>query len=210
MHYNANGKLKLFRRDKKMANEKFDWKFKDDKQEAEFKEPVTKENCGAKLRLIRELLHMFRRELARIIGVSESTLRRLEGGDTLPTDEFINRLQALHAIGSAKYAKLSAAEKEKVSEIVGAAGGSVAGVGGSIAAIGAAGAVSGFSAAGITSGLAAIGGGAMLTGIGVVAAIPVATGLAGYGLVKGIKKICEANNLSSEEVNGKWEIRRKE
>ena len=193
-----------------MANEKFDWKFKDDKQEAEFKEPVTKENCGAKLRLIRELLHMFRRELARIIGVSESTLRRLEGGDTLPTDEFINRLQALHAIGSAKYAKLSTAEKEKVSEIVGAAGGSVAGVGGSIAAIGAAGAVSGFSAAGITSGLAAIGGGAMLTGIGVVAAIPVATGLAGYGLVKGIKKICEANNLSSEEVNGKWEIRRKE
>lgn len=193
-----------------MANEKFDWKFKDDKQEAEFKEPVTKENCGAKLCLIRELLHMFRRELARIIGVSESTLRRLEGGDTLPTDEFINRLQALHAIGSAKYAKLSAAEKEKVSEIVGAAGGSVAGVGGSIAAIGAAGAVSGFSAAGITSGLAAIGGGAMLTGIGVVAAIPVATGLAGYGLVKGIKKICEANNLSSEEVHGKWEIRRKE
>ncbi len=192
-----------------MAKEKFDWKFKDDKQETEFKESVTKENCGAKLRLIRELLHMSRRELARIIGVSEATLRRLEGGDTLPTDEFINRLQALLAIGAAKYAKLSATEKEKVSEVVGAAGGSVAGVGGSIAAIGAAGAVSGFSAAGITSGLAAIGGGAMLTGIGIVAAIPVATGLAGYGLVKGIKKICEANNLSSEEVNGKWEIRRK-
>ena len=90
------------------------------------------------------------------------------------------------------------------------AGGTVAGVGGSIAAIGAAGAVSGFSAAGITSGLAAIGGGAMLTGIGVVAAVPVATGLLGYGLVKGIKAICKANNLSCTEVNERWEIRTKD
>lgn len=193
-----------------MAKEHSDWKFRDEKQEAEFKEPVTKENCGAKLRLIRELLEMSRRELARIIGVSESTLRRLEEGSSLPTDEFMNRLQALCVIGAAKYAKLSAAEKEKISEAVGTAGGVVAGVGGSIAAIGAAGAVSGFSAAGITSGLAAIGGGAMLTGIGVVAAIPVATGLLGYGLVKGIKAICEANKLSCNEVNEKWEIRRKE
>jgi DNA-binding XRE family transcriptional regulator len=193
-----------------MAKSESDWKFKDEKQEAEFKEPVTKENCGVKLRLIRELLDMSRRELAKIIGVSESTLRRLEEGNSLPTDEFMNRLQALCVIGAAKYAKLSDAEKEKISEVVGTAGGVVAGVGGSIAAIGAAGAVSGFSAAGITSGLAAIGGGAMLTGIGVVAAIPVATGLLGYGLVKGIKAICEANNLSCNEVNEKWEIRRKE
>jgi DNA-binding transcriptional regulator YiaG len=193
-----------------VEREKFDWKFKDEEQEAKFKEPVTKENCGEKLRLIRELLHMSRRELARIIGVSESTLRRLEDGSTLPTDEFINRLQALCVIGAEKYPKLSTAEKEKISEVVGTVGGTVAGVGGSIAAIGAAGAVSGFSAAGITSGLAAIGGGAMLTGIGVVAVIPVLTGLAGYGLIKGIKAICEANKLSCNEVNEKWEIRRKE
>jgi DNA-binding XRE family transcriptional regulator len=192
-----------------MAKSESDWKFKDKKQEAEFKEPVTKENCGLKLRLIREILGMSRRELAKIIGVSESTLRRLEEGSSLPTDEFMNRLQALCVIGAAKYAKLSATEKEKVSEMLGATGGVVAGVGGSIAAIGAAGAVSGFSAAGITSGLAAIGVGAMLTGIGVVAAIPVATGLLGYGLVKGIKAICEANNLSCTEVNKRWEIRTK-
>jgi hypothetical protein len=46
----------------------------------------------------------------------------------------------------------------------------------------------------------------MITGIGLVAAIPVATGLAGYGTVKGIKKICEANRLKCKEVNERWEI----
>jgi len=193
-----------------MVNERNEWKFSDDKQEAEFKEPVTKENCGKKLCIIRDLLRIPRRELARVIGVSESTLRRLEEKNTIPTDEFMNRLQALCVIGAAKYAKLSEAEKEKVSEGLGVIGGTVAGVGGSIAAIGAAGAVGGFSAAGITSGLAAIGGGAMLTGIGVVAMIPIGTGLLGYGLVRGIKNICEANKLSSKEIDGNWEIRREE
>jgi len=193
-----------------VKKETFDWKFKDEKEEAEFKEPVTKENCAAKLRLIMNRLSISRREMARMIGVSESTIRRLEQEITLPTDEFINRLRALCAIGAARYSTLSSSEKEKVSELLGAAGGTIAGVGGSIAAIGALGAVGGFSAAGITSGLAAIGGGAMFTGIGVVAAIPIATGLAGYGLIKGIKAICEANNLSCTEVNERWEIRRKE
>lgn len=190
-----------------MTSDSFKWNFKSKKEEAEFKEPVTKGNCWAKLLLIRELLKISRREFSRIIGVSEATLRRLEEKDTKPTDEFMNRLQALCVIGAAKYGRLSDSEKEKVSEVLGATGGVIAGVGGSIAAIGAAGAVSGFSAAGITSGLAAIGGGAMLTGIGVVAAIPVATGLLGYGLIKGIKSICQANDLSCTEVAEKWEIR---
>lgn len=198
-----------------MTKNEFNWKFDSPEMEAKFKEPLTKTNCGAKLQLIIDHLGISRRELARIIGVSETTIRRLAArpkgeGSTLPTDEFMNRLQALCVIGAAKYAKLSSVDKEKLSEVLGAAGGTVAGVGGSIAAIGAAGAVSGFSAAGITSGLAAIGGGAMLTGIGVVAAVPVATGLLGYGLVKGIKAICEANNLSCTEVNERWEIRKKE
>jgi hypothetical protein len=35
------------------------------------------------------------------------------------------------------------------------------------------------------------------------------TGLLGYGLVKGIKKICVANKLSCQEVDGKWEIVKK-
>lgn len=192
-----------------MTKPETNWRFKDKKQEKDFKEPITKENCGTKLKLVMDILKISRREFARILGVSEATLRRLMSEDSWPTDEFMHSLQALCVIGAAKYKKLSASEKEKVSEMMGVTGGTVAGVGGSIAAIGAAGAVSGFSAAGITSGLAAIGGGAMLTGIGVVAAIPVSTGLLGYGLVKGIKKICEANKLSCQEVDGKWEIMKK-
>lgn len=197
-----------------MENGEFGIKCKDEEQKAKLEEPVTKENCGKKLILIKDVLGISRRHLAKIIGVSEATLRRLEIGPdseegTLPTKDFMNRLRALCVIGIAKYSKLSDAKKEKISEAVGTAGGVVAGVGGSIAAIGAAGSVSGFSAAGITSGLAAVGGGTMLAGAGVIALIPVATGLLGFGLVKGIKKLCEANKLSSKEKDGKWEIRKK-
>ena len=45
-----------------------------------------------------------------------------------------------------------------------------------------------------------------VTGIGIVAAIPVATGIAGFGLVKGIKKICEANKLNCQAFSDRWEI----
>ena len=194
-----------------MENHEFGIGCENEEQKTMLEEPVTKENCASKLVLIKKLTGMSRRELARIIDVSEATLRRLEvgpdEGGSLPTEDFMNRLWALSVIGVEKYRKIPEPEKEKISEAIGTAGGVVAGVGGGIAAIGAAGTVAGFSAAGITSGLAAIGGGAMLTGIGVVAAIPVATGLLGFGLVKGIKKICEANKLSCNERDGKWEIR---
>ena len=197
-----------------MESTEFGIPCKDEKEKALFEEPVTKENCGSKLKLIREVMGISRRQLAKTIGVSESTLRRLEdspdGGGTLPTEDFMNRLKALSVIGVTKYAEMSDSQKEKISEVVAASGGIIAGVGGSIAAIGAAGSVAGFSAAGITSGLATIGGGTMLAGIGVIAAIPVATGLLGFGLVKGIKAICDANKLATKEVNEKWEIRRKD
>jgi len=51
-----------------MARKNNYWRFKDKKQEAEFKESVTKENCGTKLRLIRELLNISRREFAKELG----------------------------------------------------------------------------------------------------------------------------------------------
>ncbi len=184
------------------------WHFKNEEEKQKFTEPITKENCGKKLKLILDLLNISNRELASILGVSEATVRRIIANESHPTDEFLHRLQGLCVIGAAKYRHLKDSDKEKISEMIGATGGTVAGVGGSIAAIGAAGAVSGFSAAGITSGLAAIGGGAMLTGIAVVASIPVGTGLLGYGLIKGIKKICQANKLTCEEYDGRWEIKR--
>ena len=191
-------------------NEVSEWATANDNQRRKLlEEEVTKANCGEKLKLVREISGISRRELAQKLGVSEATIRRIEGEGsktTEPTDEFMNRVHALCVIGIAKFGKLSESEKEKVSESLGAIGGVIAGVGGAIGAVSAYGAVAGLSAAGITSGLAALGGGAMLTGIAVVAAIPVATGLAGYGLIKGIKKICEANRLECQEVKERWEI----
>jgi DNA-binding XRE family transcriptional regulator len=182
------------------------WDYENDRQKREMEEPVTPENCGEKLRLVREVSGLSQRELARILGASESTIFRLESGKTLPTSDFMNRLKGLMTIGYHKFSKLSAAERQDLGETIGIGGGVTAGVGGAIAAVSGAGAVGGLSAAGITSGLAAIGGGAMLGGVAVVAAIPLAAGLAGYGLVKGIKAICEANELSCQEVDGRYEI----
>lgn len=181
------------------------WEFESEAQRDSMLEPITEKNCGRKLRLIREVSGMSRRDLARIVGVAETTIYRLETGKTLPTVDFMLRLSALVAIGHASYKSMTDSQKEKISEYIGMAGGVTAGVGGAIGAISAAGAVAGFSAAGITSGLAAIGGG-MLGGIGVVAAVPVAAGFAGFGLVKGIKAICEANNLNCKKVEDRWEL----
>jgi|MDTC01.2.fsa_nt_gb transcriptional regulator with XRE-family HTH domain len=181
------------------------WEFEDEEQETAMLETITDENCGAKLKLVREVSGLSRRGLAEVIGVAESTIYRLETKKTLPSPDFMLRLSGLVAIGHAKYSKMSEADKETVSEYIGAAGGIVAGVGGAIGAISVSGAVADFSAAGITSGLAALGG-SMLGGLAVVAAIPVAAGAAGYGLVKGIKAICEANKLDCKEVDEHWEI----
>lgn len=183
-----------------------EWEYESDKQKAEMEEPLTRDNCGAKLRLVRDVSGLSRRDLARVLGCSESTILRLETRKTYPTDEFTNRLRGLVLIGYHKFSKMSESEKETISETIGSVGGITAGVAGSIGAVSASGSVAGLSAAGVTSGLAAIGGGTMLGGIAVIAAIPAAVGLGGYGLVKGIKAICEANNLRCKEVDGRYEI----
>lgn len=77
-------------------------------------------------------------------------------------------------------------KKEKQAVVVGTVGG-IAGVGASVGAVSAAGTVSGLGAAGVTSGLAAIGGmvgGGMVAGLAVTAAAPLAIGGCTYGLYK--------------------------
>jgi DNA-binding XRE family transcriptional regulator len=182
------------------------WDYDSEEQKRAMEETITAENCGKKLKLVREVSGLSRKELADIIGCSETTVFRLETEKSKPTEEFIYRLRALTVIGYHKFKALSDAEKATLGETLGAAGGVATGVAGSIAAVSAAGSVAGLSAAGITSGLAAIGGGSLLGGIGVVAAMPVAVGLAGYGLVKGIQAICFANDLACKEVDGRYEI----
>lgn len=186
------------------------WEFENGEQKDAMEEAVTPANCGAKLKLVREVSGLSRKELAASLGCSESTLMRIETRKSEATSEFMNRLRALTIIGYHKFKTLTDAEKATVNETLtiasGVAGGVATGIGGSIAAVSASGSVAGLSAAGITSGLAAIGGGSLLGGVGVVAAIPAAVGLAGYGLVKGIQSICEANSLGVEEIDGKYEI----
>lgn len=183
------------------------WSWKNGEQKKKMEEEITKKNCGEKLKLIRGILGINRRELAQTLGVRESTIGRLERGITEPSQDFMNRLQGLQLVGYATFKKLSDADKEKVSEFIGTGAGVAGGVAASIAAISASGTVGGLSAAGITSGLAAIGG-SMLGGIVVAATIPLVAGVLGYGAIKGIKKICEANRLSCERHDDRWEIRR--
>jgi DNA-binding XRE family transcriptional regulator len=184
------------------------WEFESPEQKKEMLEPITETNCGKKLKLVRNLSGLSRRGLAEVIGVSESTVFRIETEKTRPTKVFMLRLGGLVAIGHSRYSKMSENEKETVSEDIGAGGGVAVGIGGAIGAISASGSVAGLSAAGITSGLAALGGGTMLGGLIVVGALPVAFGVAGYGIVKGIKAICKANKLSCKEVAGQFEISR--
>lgn len=189
-----------------MTNPFATWDFQDEEQREAMMEEVTKENCDKKLRLVRDISGMSRRELAKVLAVSEATIRRLEaGGDSKPTDDFINKLRALCIIGHESFKKLSDAQKATLAEKIGVTGGAASGIAGTIAAVSAAGVIPGLSAAGITSGLAALGGGAMLLGVGVVAAVPLAAGLLGMGVAKAIKKICEENKISCEKVDSRWE-----
>lgn len=182
------------------------WEYENEDQKRVMEELITTANCGQKLKLVREVSGLSRKELADILGCSETTVFRLETDKSKATEEFIFRLRALTVIGYHKFKSLTDAEKGTLAETLGAAGGAATGVAGSIAAVSAAGSVAGVSAAGITSGLAAIGGGSMLGGIGIIAALPLAVGLAGYGLVKGIQAICFANDFDCNVVDGRYEI----
>ena len=159
----------------------------------------TQDEVGEALRVVRDQTGISRRELAERLGCSASTVTRLETGETLATTEMYNRLQALMVLGQ-NYLGGAAAE---------AAAGAAGGVAGATAAVSAAGTVGGLSAAGMTSGLAALGLGSMATGIGVVAAIPIAAGLASYGVIKGLKSLIAANKLDCEAIDDVLEIRLK-
>ena len=182
------------------------WGCKDKDTVRALTEPVTEDNCGAKLKLIRDLSGLSRKELAQALGCSQSTIVRLEGGETRASHSFMLRLMALVTIGHAKYANMNAKEKSELTAILSAGGVVTAGIGAAITAVSSAGATAGLTAAGVTSGLAAIGGGAMLGGLTVVAAIPLMAGAAGFGLARAIRAICVANKLRCKEVDSQYEI----
>lgn len=147
-------------------------------------------------------------KIAKAIGCSEKTMERLTTAKSHPSDEMLKQGAILLTIGFTKYSKLSNAEKEKISEGIGAVGGGVLGLGSVTAVVSSLG-VAGLSAAGITSGLAALGaivGGGMAAGITVAAAIPVAAAVAGYGTIKGVKAAVGHFSSKQEAIDPAWEM----
>lgn len=146
--------------------------------------------------------------VAKAIGCPIPSLGRLLYGKTLPSEEMLKRAHTLMEIGYEDYCKLSEADKEKISEAIGAVGGGGLGIGASIGAISALGSVGGLSAAGITSGLAALGsviGGGMVAGVAVACTIPIAVGALGYGVVLLVKKCIGDAQLNSDVFEPRWE-----
>lgn len=170
---------------------------------------INTENCRLFLAAFMEKNQITVPRVCRAIGCSTMTLGRILSFASLPTAEFVKQSGIMIGIGIDKYEKLSEAEKEKISEVIGAGSGTAFGFAGITAAVSASGTVAGLSAAGISSGLYAIGaliGGGMAAGVVVAAAIPLAAGAAGYAIIKGVKFFFSERELSSEKMNPLWEI----
>jgi hypothetical protein len=149
------------------------------------------------------------RKVAKAMDCPKAVLVRVLAGNTWPSDEFLKQGALMMEIGYPRYRKLSKADKEKLSETIGAVSGGGLGVASITAAVSTLGTVAGLSAPGIASGLAALGalvGGGMAAGITVAAIFPVAGGAIGYGLIKGIKAALKKYKLDQDEINPLWEM----
>lgn len=149
------------------------------------------------------------KDVAYTIGCSEATFIRLLDTSTYPSDDMLKQGALLIAIGYEKYTNLSNAEKEKITEAIGAVGGGAVGFGAITGAISTLGSVAGLSAAGITSGLATLGGligGGMVAGVMVAAAFPIVVGAAGVGIVAGVKHLATEHQVQQTDIDPRWEI----
>ncbi len=172
-------------------------------------EAITRDNCRVFLAALMDREGAESKAVAKAIGCGQGTVERILAGKTAPSDDMLKQVGILSALGFSRYKKLSDAEKEKISEAIGAVSGAGLGFAGITAAVSAAGVVTGLSAAGIASGLAAIGalvGGGMVAGIVAVAAIPIAAGAAGYAIIKGIKAIFDGKGIEDERYDPAWEL----
>jgi DNA-binding XRE family transcriptional regulator len=167
-------------------------------------ETITRNNCG---RILSELRNRYGKmsimDLAKILGVSRSTIIRIEDGRTLPSDEFMNRLKAVQIIGTSKFQSLSEKEKTYFSQLIEDIGEDPKAIeeklkGNMCKAL---------TTTGVLVGLGAIGSMGAIIGAAAVAMPPLAAiSVAGYGLVKGMQAIFKANDLKCTEVDGRWEI----
>ena len=148
------------------------------------------------------------KDVSKAIGCPAPVIGRVMCGITWPSASLLKRCHTMFEIGYEDYKKLSEADKEQISETIGAIGGAGLGIGASLAAVSALGTTIGLSGAGIMSGLAALGaliGGGAVAGIAVAAAIPVAVAAGGYLIVKGIKTQIGELELTAEKFEPRWE-----
>jgi len=171
-------------------------------------EAITRKNFRALLVAFMEKNDLEVKQVAKAITCSIATLNRLILGKTLPSDEMLRQVGTMFGLGFEGYSKLKKAEKEKISEAIGAVGGGILGFGtitGAISSLG----VSGVSAVGISTGLGVLGGlvgGGMATGVSVAAVIPIGAGAIGYGIVKAVKTYCENKQIDKEGYDPFWEM----
>jgi HSP20 family protein len=164
---------------------------------------VTRENCGGILKELRQKFgSMSVAELAKILGVSRSTVMRIEAGQTFPSDELLNRLKAIQLIGISKFRTLSEKDRVTFSGLIEEIGEDPA----TFSEIVTDRMVKELTPAGILAGLGTIAAATLNLSTSIVTSVPVLSSLAGYGLVKGLKGILEANNFECTEKNGRWEI----
>jgi len=169
---------------------------------------LTKENLKLALAEFIEKEKLAVKDVSKAIGCPAPVIGRVLCGITWPSDNLLKRSHTMFEIGYKDYKKLSEADKEKISETIGAVGGAGLGVGASLGAISVLGTVAGLSGPGIMSGLAALGalvGGGATAGIAVACAIPVAVAAGGYLVVKGIKSGISEAELKAEKYEPRWE-----
>lgn len=163
-------------------------------------ESVTRENCGRVLKELRQRFgSMSVAELAKTLGVARSTVMRVEAGQTMPSEDILNRLKAIQVIGISRFQRLSETDKNRLSQVIEE-------MGENPELFAKSGMLRELTSAGILAGLGTIAGTSLNVSASVVSSIPILSSLAGYGLVKGLKSVLEANNLSCVENEGVWEI----
>ena len=169
----------------------------------EMPESVTRENCGSVLRELRQRFgSMSVAELAKTLGVARSTVMRIEAGQTTPSDDLLNRLKAIQVIGISRFRALSEKDRTRFLKVIEEIGENPE----IFSEVMTNRMVKELTPAGIVAGLGTIATASLNLPTSVISSIPVLSSLAGYGLVKGLKSILEANNLSCVENEGVWEI----
>ena len=148
------------------------------------------------------------RQVAAGITCPEAVVHRIVYQKSWPTENLLRHGAIMMAVGFDKFANMTWAQREQISDALGTVGGGILGFA-TVSAVVSSFGISGLSAAGISSGLAAIGG-TMITGIARVAIIPIAAAAGGYGLVRLVKWVSGELHLSSHQdvIDPYWEISR--